>query len=178
MPAASPLNGLNSAQRKAVAHGEPCPKKAGARVRCWSSRGGYRQDDDDRAPRGATGAQRSRSCAGDAADFTRRAAHEMRRRSHEIVRESMGDTLGNKAQAMIQRLVWTGTFHSIGNRLLRHYARHLQLDPNYTVIDAPIPPTCSMRSGRSLASPPRSSASRARTPALRSTPGASIRRRP
>jgi len=55
--------------------------------------------------------------------FTRRAAHEMRRRSHEIVRESMGDTLGNKAQAMIQRLVWTGTFHSIGNRLLRHYAR-------------------------------------------------------
>ena len=67
--------------------------------------------------------------------FTRRAAAEMRRRAHDIVREALGDTLGNKAQAVLQRLVWAGTFHSIGNRLLRHYARHLKLDPAFTVID-------------------------------------------
>jgi DNA helicase-2/ATP-dependent DNA helicase PcrA len=67
--------------------------------------------------------------------FTRRAAAEMRRRSHDIVRDALGDTLGNKAQAVLQRLVWAGTYHSIGNRLLRHYARHLKLEPSFTVID-------------------------------------------
>src|ERR1700677_4045201 len=66
---------------------------------------------------------------------TRRAAAEMRRRVHDIVRETLGDTLGNKAQAVLQRLIWAGTFHSIGNRLLRHYARQLQLEPSFTVID-------------------------------------------
>jgi DNA helicase-2/ATP-dependent DNA helicase PcrA len=67
--------------------------------------------------------------------FTRRAAAQMRRRVHDIVRETLGDTLGNKAQAVLQRLIWAGTFHSIGNRLLRHYARHIKLDPAFTVID-------------------------------------------
>ncbi|HEX4375621.1 MAG TPA: ATP-dependent helicase [Steroidobacteraceae bacterium] len=67
--------------------------------------------------------------------FTRRAAAEMRRRVHDIVRESLGDTLGNKAAMVLQRLTWAGTFHSIGNRLLRHYARHINLDPTFTVID-------------------------------------------
>src|ERR1700682_1017148 len=67
--------------------------------------------------------------------FTRRAASEMRRRAHDIVREALGDTLGNRAQAMLQRLVWAGTFHSIGNRLLRHYARQLKLEPSFTVVD-------------------------------------------
>src|ERR1700681_3241057 len=61
--------------------------------------------------------------------FTRRAAGEMRRRAHDILRQALNDTLGNKAQAMLQRLNWAGTFHSIGNRLLRHYGRHLKLEP-------------------------------------------------
>jgi DNA helicase-2/ATP-dependent DNA helicase PcrA len=67
--------------------------------------------------------------------FTRRASAEMRRRVHDIVRETLGDTLGNKAQAVLQRLIWAGTFHSIGNRLIRHYARHLKLEPSFNVID-------------------------------------------
>ncbi|HEY3730634.1 MAG TPA: ATP-dependent helicase [Steroidobacteraceae bacterium] len=67
--------------------------------------------------------------------FTRRAAMEMRRRAHEIVRTTLADTLGNKAQAMLQRLVWAGTFHAIGNRLLRHYAQQLKLEPSFTVVD-------------------------------------------
>jgi DNA helicase II / ATP-dependent DNA helicase PcrA len=67
--------------------------------------------------------------------FTRRAAAELRRRVHDIVRETLGDTLGNKAQMVLQRLIWAGTFHSIGNRLLRHYARHIKLEPAFTVVD-------------------------------------------
>jgi DNA helicase II / ATP-dependent DNA helicase PcrA len=67
--------------------------------------------------------------------FTRRAALEMRRRSIEILRKAMDDTLGGKSQAIAQRLTWAGTFHSLGNRLLRHYAAQLGLDPGFTVID-------------------------------------------
>ena len=67
--------------------------------------------------------------------FTRRAALEMRRRSIEILRKALDDTLGGKSQAIAQRLVWAGTFHSIGNRLLRHYAPQLGLDPGFTVVD-------------------------------------------
>jgi DNA helicase-2/ATP-dependent DNA helicase PcrA len=67
--------------------------------------------------------------------FTRRAAVEMKRRAHEIVKTALNDALGGAAQQLAQRLAWTGTFHSIGNRLLRHYAKHLNLDPAFTVVD-------------------------------------------
>ena len=67
--------------------------------------------------------------------FTRRAALEMRRRAHEIVRKALNDTLGGLTAQLAQRLTWVGTFHSIGNRLLRHYAAHLGLDPQFSVID-------------------------------------------
>jgi DNA helicase-2/ATP-dependent DNA helicase PcrA len=67
--------------------------------------------------------------------FTRRAAAELRRCVHDIVRDSLSDTLGNKAGLVLQRLLWAGTFHSIGNRLLRHYARHISLEPSFTVVD-------------------------------------------
>jgi DNA helicase-2/ATP-dependent DNA helicase PcrA len=67
--------------------------------------------------------------------FTRRAAAEMRRRTLAILRQALDDPLGNRPQALAQRLVWAGTFHSLGNRLLRHYAPQLKLDPSFTVID-------------------------------------------
>jgi DNA helicase-2/ATP-dependent DNA helicase PcrA len=67
--------------------------------------------------------------------FTRRAALEMRRRAYEIARTAMNESLGGISQTITQRLTWTGTFHSIGNRLLRHYAKHLKLDPQFSVID-------------------------------------------
>ena len=60
---------------------------------------------------------------------------EMKRRANEIMREAFNDKLGGKASAISQRLTWAGTFHSIGNRLLRHYAKHVGLDPTFTVID-------------------------------------------
>jgi DNA helicase II / ATP-dependent DNA helicase PcrA len=67
--------------------------------------------------------------------FTRRAAMDMRRRAVEILRKALDDTLGGRSQTLAQKLTWTGTFHSISNRLLRHYAPQLKLDPNFTVID-------------------------------------------
>src|SRR5579862_8081642 len=67
--------------------------------------------------------------------FTRRAAVEMRRRAHDITRRALKEPLGGMSQSISQRLAWAGTFHAIGNRLLRHYATHLQLDPHFSVID-------------------------------------------
>ena len=33
------------------------------------------------------------------------------------------------------RLPWAGTFHAIGNRLIRRYADRLDLDPDFSVLD-------------------------------------------
>ncbi len=67
--------------------------------------------------------------------FTRRAAQEMRRRARDIVKQAMNEPLGGLNQVLAQRLSWAGTFHSMANRLLRHYARHLKLDPQFSVVD-------------------------------------------
>ncbi len=67
--------------------------------------------------------------------FSRRAAQEMRRRARDIVKQAMNEPLGGLNQTLAQRLSWSGTFHAMANRLLRHYARHLKLDPQFTVID-------------------------------------------
>ncbi len=62
--------------------------------------------------------------------FTRRAALEMTRRVESIVRAA---TDGNGLPA--GGLPWSGTFHSIANRLLRRYAQNLGLDPGFSVLD-------------------------------------------
>src|SRR5579885_2428622 len=67
--------------------------------------------------------------------FTRRAALEMRRRARDIVKKALNEPLGGVGQQIAQRLSWAGTFHSMANRLLRHYARPLKLDPHFTDID-------------------------------------------
>ena len=54
--------------------------------------------------------------------FTRRAAEIMTRRAERIV--------GRKA-----RVSWSGTFHSVANRLLRLHAQAVSLEPNFTVLD-------------------------------------------
>ena len=54
--------------------------------------------------------------------FTRRAAEIMTRRAERNV--------GKKA-----RVSWSGTFHSIANRLLRLHATAVGLDPSFTVLD-------------------------------------------
>jgi DNA helicase-2/ATP-dependent DNA helicase PcrA len=68
--------------------------------------------------------------------FTRRAALEMTRRAQDVVNEVLAKArrLGG-GQTIAQRLAWAGTFHSIANRLLRQFARQLNIDPAFTVID-------------------------------------------
>src|SRR5215217_658792 len=56
--------------------------------------------------------------------FSRRAAQEMERRVGGVLQRS----LGLPATQPLPNLPWSGTFHSIGARLLREYAGRLGLD--------------------------------------------------
>ena len=72
--------------------------------------------------------------------FTRRAAQEMIRRAQAIVAEVMAERgrpgdRGMDDRQLVSRLAWSGTFHSVGNRILRLYATHLGLDPGFSVLD-------------------------------------------
>ena len=65
--------------------------------------------------------------------FTRRAAKEMTRRVESIVRAAAA---GDGAPSLpAGGLPWSGTFHSVANRLLRRYAKNLGLDPGFSVLD-------------------------------------------
>jgi DNA helicase-2/ATP-dependent DNA helicase PcrA len=138
MPAVSPLDSLNTAQRRAATYGE----SMGAGEKGWRA-GPLLVIAGAGTGKTTTIAHRVAQLVLHGVDparillltFTRRAAQEMRRRAHDIVRQALDDQLGNKAQAVLQRLIWTGTFHSIGNRLLRHYASHLRLEPSFSVLD-------------------------------------------
>jgi DNA helicase II / ATP-dependent DNA helicase PcrA len=66
--------------------------------------------------------------------FTRRAALEMTRRTHQILVEARGDG-ADRASPQTAVLPWSGTFHSIGSRLLRLHAPSIGLDPSFTVLD-------------------------------------------
>jgi len=57
--------------------------------------------------------------------FTRRAALEMTRRAARIVAEAHGAV----------RLPWSGTFHSVANRLLRKHCRRVGLTESFSVLD-------------------------------------------
>ena len=67
--------------------------------------------------------------------FTRRAAQEMIRRTQSIVAEALADRGKAGDRSVVSRMLWSGTFHAVGNRILRLYAKHLGLDPNFTVLD-------------------------------------------
>jgi DNA helicase-2/ATP-dependent DNA helicase PcrA len=57
--------------------------------------------------------------------FTRRAALEMTRRANRIVAEVKKE----------MRLPWSGTFHSVANRLVRKYSKRLGLAESFSVLD-------------------------------------------
>lgn len=65
--------------------------------------------------------------------FTRRAAQEMTRRVDAIVRQALAANTSTSLPAGV--LPWSGTFHSIANRLLRRYAANLGLDPGFSILD-------------------------------------------
>jgi DNA helicase II / ATP-dependent DNA helicase PcrA len=65
--------------------------------------------------------------------FSRRAAAEMERRVERIVARTFGQALG---EALARSPIgWCGTFHAMGARLLRVYARSIGLDPGFTIHD-------------------------------------------
>ncbi len=67
--------------------------------------------------------------------FTRRAAREMLARARHIAASELRRR-GRAGQAeAVARLPWSGTFHSVGNRLLREYAATLGLDPAFSILD-------------------------------------------
>jgi ATP-dependent DNA helicase UvrD/PcrA len=57
--------------------------------------------------------------------FTRRAALEMTRRAQRIAGEVLKEV----------KLPWSGTFHSIANRLIRRHCKRVGLDPSFSVLD-------------------------------------------
>jgi DNA helicase-2/ATP-dependent DNA helicase PcrA len=67
--------------------------------------------------------------------FTRRAAQEMIKRTQEIVAAEMSERGKLGDRSVTSRLLWSGTFHSVANRILRLYAKHLGLHPSFTVLD-------------------------------------------
>jgi len=137
MSTTSHLDKLNGPQRKAVTFGAPVPENKGFKSGPLLIVAGAGTGKTD------TLAHRVAHLALHGVDpgrilmltFTRRAATEMRRRAQEIAKRAMNEAIGGVGQSIQQRLSWAGTFHSIGNRLLRHYARHLKLDPQFTVLD-------------------------------------------
>ena len=136
MSNASHLAKLNAAQRKAVTCGEALPQKGFASRPLLVVAGAGTGKTDTLAHRVAhlvmQGVDPQRILL---LTFTRRAALEMRRRARDIVKSALDEPLGGLSHSLAQRLTWAGTFHSIGNRLLRAYAAHLKLDPRFTVID-------------------------------------------
>ncbi len=65
--------------------------------------------------------------------FTRRAAQEMTRRVEAIVRQAVSSVECPAVSRSI--LPWSGTFHSVANRLIRRYAHNLELDPGFSILD-------------------------------------------
>lgn len=63
--------------------------------------------------------------------FSRRAANEMTRRVDRIIAQQ-SDAHPRLGCAS---LTWSGTFHSVGARLLREYAGRIGLDPGFTIHD-------------------------------------------
>ena len=158
-PTPEQLGSLNAPQKRAVTYGEPLPGGKGFRsgpllIVAGAGTGKTNTLAHRVAHLAMSGVDPARILM---LTFTRRAALEMKRRANEIMREAFNDKLGSKASQISQRLTWAGTFHSIGNRLLRHYAKHVGLDPAFTVLDrsdaSDLIDTVRTVSSRSAASP-------------------------
>ncbi len=63
--------------------------------------------------------------------FSRRAAGELCRRTKAICDRTLGDRSGLLAAG----LPWSGTFHSVGARLLREYAEEIGIQPDFSIHD-------------------------------------------
>jgi DNA helicase II / ATP-dependent DNA helicase PcrA len=124
------LEGLNPEQRRAVEHGVVPHDTVGPPLLIIAGAGSGKTN---------TLAHRVAHLIVNGADprrvllmtFSRRAAAEMTRRVERIARTILGD----HSSALTNALVWAGTFHGIGARLLREYAERIGLDAAFTIND-------------------------------------------
>jgi len=136
MPAADPFARLNAAQREAVVHGEaavPAGVRAGPLLVIAGAGTGKTSTLAHRvAHLLLQGVPAERTLL---LTFTRRAAIHMTRRAQQVMAEALASAHGGSRVPEHLRLPWSGTFHAIGNRLIRSYAQRLGLDPSFSVLD-------------------------------------------
>ena len=124
------LDGLNPEQRRAVEHGVTRNNTIGSPLLIIAGAGSGKTN--TLAHRVAhlvvSGANPRRVLL---MTFSRRAAAEMTRRVERLAHRVLGDN----SSALTDSLIWTGTFHGIGARLLREYAERIGLDVAYTIHD-------------------------------------------
>ena len=124
------LDGLNPQQRRAVEHGVGRSDTIGPPLLIIAGAGSGKAN---------TLAHRVAHLIVGGADprrillmtFSRRAAVEMTRRIERIGRKILGDNYS----VLTDALVWSGTFHGIGARLLREYSERIGLDTAFTIHD-------------------------------------------
>jgi DNA helicase-2/ATP-dependent DNA helicase PcrA len=125
-----PFAALNDEQRAAVEHGLDQPTRQGDALLVIAGAGtGKTMTLASRVARLVlAGADPQRLLL---LTFSRRAAKEMENRAGRLLHQALRFT----SQQRPPTLPWTGTFHSIGARLLREYAPHLGLSDAFTVLD-------------------------------------------
>jgi DNA helicase-2/ATP-dependent DNA helicase PcrA len=120
---------LNTQQRRAVEHGGPSIEVAGPLLIIAGAGSGKTNTLAHRvAHLIINGADPRRMLL---LTFSRRAAAEMSRRVEHIT----AAVLRESATAMAAAIVWSGTFHAVGARLLREYAERIGLDRSFTIHD-------------------------------------------
>lgn len=128
MPAMDYLSALNPAQRQAVEYGVHNDQAGPLLIIAGAGSGKTRTLAHRVAHLVCEGADPRRILL---LTFTRRAAADMSRRAQLIVNQ-----VSKKASVKTGgELCWSGTFHAIGNRLLRLHSAAISLDPAFTVLD-------------------------------------------
>jgi DNA helicase-2/ATP-dependent DNA helicase PcrA len=125
-----PFTALNPEQREAVEHGMDQPGLLGGPLLVIAGAGsGKTKTLASRVTRLVlAGADPQRILL---LTFSRRAAQEMANR----VGRALHEALGFSAIQRPPTLNWSGTFHSVGARLLRDYAPHIGLSEAFTILD-------------------------------------------
>ena len=123
------LTKLNAEQRRAVEHGEGALDEAAPLLIIAGAGSGKTNTLAHRVAHLIVGGVDPRRIL--LLTFSRRAAAEMQRRVERITAQIFGAQSGASAG----QLNWSGTFHAIGARLLREYARDIGLDQAFTIHD-------------------------------------------
>jgi DNA helicase-2/ATP-dependent DNA helicase PcrA len=122
------LTALNDAQQRAVVHGGATAKAGPLLVIAGAGSGKTNTLAHRVAHLVACGADPQRLLL---LTFSRRAAMELERRAGHVLSAARSGRTADRPPA----LPWSGTFHSIGARILREYAERIGLASNFTIHD-------------------------------------------